>query len=910
MINQTISHYKILEKLGEGGMGVVYKAHDTNLDRFVALKFLPSHVALNDETKARFMQEAKAAASLNHAHICTIHGVEEDRGPQGGGQMFIVMEYIDGGTLRGKIPFARLEDGVDVALQIAEALQEAHLKDIVHRDIKADNIMLTSKGQAKVMDFGLAKLKGSLKLTKTSSTVGTLGYMAPEQIQGGEVDLRSDVFSYGVLLFEMLTGKLPFRGEHEAAMVYSIVNEEPQLLEQVRPGSPPLLSNLIAKCLEKDPADRFQHMDDIASELRRVQKKTSKVMRTSTFTPEAQPASLPSSSANQQFNTAPAPSSGIGIKSPLVRNLIVAVGLLAVIFGGWLVFSPKGITVNPDMTTRVLQVPFTQYSYPSLSPNGKWIAFPAGNANGEWDIYYMHVGGGEPRKITSDATFFIQQSADISPDGSQIVYDKPSANGSTYDIFAISALGGTSRKLVERGGSGQWRPDGARVGFIRQPTNSRIRSESQYIEFWSVAADGSDLRKEFEDTLFVVRGGYRYNFCWSHDGESVAWIRSFSPGTQVLLTRNLRTGEERQLTEGNENIDAMEWTKDDRIIFSSNRGGNTNLWAISASGGEAVQVTKGAGPDIAVSFAGSGNDLVYLQQQRVGFLWTANIDGTSMRQISFDEREIWEPSFSPDGKRIAFVMNDPDPLKEQCDVYIVDRDGTNRRKMTNGLPNARIPRWSPNGRWLSYVVFPSGVGADTVRPHTYVVDSENPGAPRLAGDFVGHLWADDDHMIAINPRNSYLLTVSTGTTRRFMEDSLSVWYYKNGTTIGYYDWRKAEAGWWTVNLQPTTISELVKQTGDVIHPVFRGAPRKVSSSPNFFSGRWTSRPSQTGTFLQFDSADKVRSISFTSGKETVLAARFVGLRNRSIELSEDGNEVVFVAPRLSSRLVLLENVFK
>ncbi|MEX1138080.1 MAG: protein kinase [Bacteroidota bacterium] len=898
MIGTTVSHYRILEKLGEGGMGVVYKAQDTNLDRSVALKFLPAHVSINEDTKARFMQEAKAAAALNHAHICTIHGVEESQG-----QMFIVMEHIDGGTLRGRIPFARVEDATAVALQIAEALQEAHVKGIVHRDIKADNVMLTAKGQAKVMDFGLAKLKGSLKLTKTSSTVGTLGYMAPEQIQGGEVDLRSDVFSFGVLLFEMLTGKLPFRGEHEAAMVYSIVNEEPQPLESLRPEVSPLLSNLIAKCLEKDPADRYQHMDDIVSELRRAQKKTSRVMRAPAF--PAGPATPPNAASGQDPQSEiPA----VGRRQPWVRYGIAGAAIFVLAAAGLLIFTPGGISVNPDMTTRVLQVPFTQYSYPSLSPDGKWIAFPAGNANGEWDIYYMHVGGGEPRKITSDATVFIQQSADISPDGSQVVYDKPSADGSTYDIFAISALGGTSRKLVPRGSSPQWRPDGARVGFIRQPTNSRIRSESPFVEFWSVGADGSDLKREFQDSLFVARGNYRYNFCWSYDGKSIAWIRSFSPESQVLVTRNIETGSEKQLTDGKENIDAMEWTKDDRIIFSSNRGGNTNLWAIPASGGEVVQVTKGAGPDIAVSFAGSGNDLVYLQQQPVGFLWTANIDGSSMRQISFDEREIWEPSFSPDNNRIAFVMSDPDPLREQCDVYVVDRDGNNRRKLTNGLPNARIPRWSPDGRLVSYVIFPHGPGIDTLKPRTFVVDTENPGAPRLAGDFPGVLWADNDHILALDPRSSYLLTVSKSTSRRFMDDSLAVWYFGQ-KSIGYYDWRLATMGWWIVDVQSTSVADLLKQTGDVIMPAFRGMPRKFSSAPPFL-GRWTSRSTQSGTFLQFESPDKVRSISFTGGKEIVLPARFVGLRNRSIEPSYDGKEVVFVTPRLSSRLVMLENVFQ
>ncbi|MDP1678320.1 MAG: serine/threonine-protein kinase, partial [Bacteroidota bacterium] len=223
MIGQTVSHYKILEKLGEGGMGVVYKAQDTKLNRTVALKFLPERVNKDETSKARFLQEAQAAAGLNHPNICTIFGVEEHDN-----QLYMAMEYVEGGTLAEKIPFKKIDDAITIAAQIADALQEAHLKGIVHRDIKDDNIMLSSKGQAKVMDFGLAKLKGAMKLTRTSSTVGTLGYMAPEQIQGGEVDHRSDIFSFGVLLFEMLTGRLPFRGEHEAAMLYSIVNEEPQ----------------------------------------------------------------------------------------------------------------------------------------------------------------------------------------------------------------------------------------------------------------------------------------------------------------------------------------------------------------------------------------------------------------------------------------------------------------------------------------------------------------------------------------------------------------------------------------------------------------------------------------------------------------------------------------------------------
>lgn len=904
MINQTISHYKVLEKLGEGGMGVVYKAQDLKLERIVALKFLPSHVSLDEGTKARFLQEAKAAAALNHAHICTVYGIEES-----GGTMFIVMEYVDGGTLQSRLPFASVEQVIDVATEIAEALQEAHAKGIVHRDIKADNIMLTSKGQAKVMDFGLAKLKGSLKLTRTSSTVGTLAYMAPEQIQGGEVDSRSDIFSFGALLFEMLTGKTPFRGEHEAAMVYSIVNEEPFPLEQFRQDTSPLLQNLILKCLEKDPADRYQHMDDLVSELRRTRKKTSRVVRSSAYIPTQPERQAPPSGVTSATDLPTVPAPTVRSRSRMV--LLASVGVLVTVafVVGWLLFSGKGLSVNPNMTARVLTVPFTQYSYPSLSPDGKWIAFPAADANGKWDVYYMHVNGGEPRRITSDKTWFIQQTASISPDGSQIVYDRPNEDDTSYDLFAISSLGGTSRKLAEGASSAQWRPDGECVGFIRT-TNRRYKGTSEYSEFWTVKPDGSNLRQEYVDSLFVTKGGsFRFNFCWAPDGRSIAWIRSLSTFSQVLVVRELESGVERLLTDGNENLDAMAWTKDEKIIFSSNRGGNTNLWVIPASGGEAVQLTKGGGPDIGLSISASGNELVYLQQQRVGYLWTANIDGSALRQISFDEREAWEPSFSPDKKRIAFVMNDPDPLTEKSDVYIVDRDGNNRRRLTNGNPLTRLPVWSADGRRIMYSVPPTGQGSDTNKTKIYVVDADDPGVPKLAGENYGLLWMDNDHLIALDGVRSYVVTVSSGTTRRFFTDSLSVWAFQEGRHLAYYDRRPTTRGWWVAQLQPESLDALLRQDEEIIMPRLAGPARKVSSAPSFLS-TWTSRTSDAGEVLQYVGEDKVRRISLLSGTEQVLPARFPGIISRSIEMSKDGKEVVFATPRLSSRLVLLEQVFE
>ena len=224
MIGKTTSHYKILEKLGEGGMGVVYKVQDTKLDRLLALKFLPPQLTINEADKERLLQEAKAASAINHPNVCVIHDIQEHEQ-----QPFIVMEYVEGENLSNYIRTAdsqllKMSDVLEWVLQIAAALEVAHGKDIVHRDIKSENIMVTKSKQIKVMDFGLAKLRGSLKLTKTSTTVGTLGYMAPEQLEGKATDVRSDIFSFGVVLYEMLTGKLPFRGEYESAIMYTILN--------------------------------------------------------------------------------------------------------------------------------------------------------------------------------------------------------------------------------------------------------------------------------------------------------------------------------------------------------------------------------------------------------------------------------------------------------------------------------------------------------------------------------------------------------------------------------------------------------------------------------------------------------------------------------------------------------------
>ncbi len=269
MIGQTVSHYKILEKLGEGGMGVVYKAEDIKLKRTVALKFLSPQALGTKEDRTRFVLEAQSAAALNHPNICTIHEIDETQG-----RSFIAMEWVDGLVLKDKIRSGSLDLGeaLNIAIQVGEGLREAHERGIIHRDIKSANIIVTPRGQAKIMDFGLAKTPDRAQLTRTGTTVGTAAYMSPEQALDGKVDHRSDLWSLGVVVFEMVSGQLPFRGDHEQAVMYSIVNEEPKSLTGLRTGVPVELGRIVGKCLAKDASERYQTAADLIADLRHLQR--------------------------------------------------------------------------------------------------------------------------------------------------------------------------------------------------------------------------------------------------------------------------------------------------------------------------------------------------------------------------------------------------------------------------------------------------------------------------------------------------------------------------------------------------------------------------------------------------------------------------------------------------------------
>ena len=879
MIGSTVSHYKILEKLGEGGMGVVYKAQDTKLNRTVALKFLPDRVNQDEAAKARFLQEAQAAAGLNHPNICTIHGVEE-----ADGSLFIVMEYIEGGTLREKIPFSRSDDAITIATQIGEALQEAHAKGIVHRDIKADNIMLTAKGQAKVMDFGLAKLKGAMKLTRTSSTVGTLGYMAPEQIQGGEVDHRSDIFSFGVLLFEMLTGKLPFRGEHEAAMVYSIVNEEPQAVTSLVADISPLVENLIQRCLEKAPEDRYQTMQDVVSDLRRSLKKTSRIMRSSATLRPPDPSSMsPEIPTEQPVQRTPTTSARK--RALLVGGVIVAVFLVAalVVLHPW----NSGVEINPGMTTRVLEIPLNDIGYHGLSGDGNWAAFPATDANGNWHVYFMNTSGGEPKEITTDSLFVIE-SVDVSSDGSRVVYDAATKGSSEVDIFLASALGGNTRVIAQNGFLPRWRPDGKRIFFIRGlylPT-----SASGKLEIWSVSSEGTDERREFIDSISVRN---RVSLSVSPDEREVVWLRTFPDGLyQEVVVHNLASGAERQLTFNKKNIDEVCWASNNQIIFSTNKGGNTNLWIVPSLGGKELQITKGLGPDLGIKISADTKKLLYYQSQQIGDFWIGSLKTGVSRQITFDDRIKGQPVLSPDGMSVAFIMGDPDPLKRSLALYVSKRDGSNRRQLSLDNHVVSRPRWSPDGKSIAYTVLPPEGTQDSLAiAKSYMIDVERPGAPRFVADGRAFIWKDSDHLYVLNRERTWLASTRDGNVTPFFEDSTTSFMVSGEQFACYRDLHKGLEGWWVVKVDLSS------------NPV--GKPHRIL-------GPTTVQFSPLRDFLMYvDAAGGLWKVHLPSGVKERVRYSYPGLTaGLDFHPNPQTDEISYPRIRTRGKLVMIENPFK
>ncbi len=713
MLGRSIAHYRIIEKLGEGGMGVVYKARDTRLDRLVAIKILPPEKVSDPERKRRFIQEAKSASSLNHPNIVTIHDIDRSDGID-----FIAMEFVQGQRLdrlcgEDGLP---LKEALKYAVQIADAFAAAHEAGIVHRDLSTANVMVTDKGVVKILDFGLAKLiepapdgekppspRRSQVSTDADAIVGTIAFMSPEQAQGKGVDPCSEIFSFGAVLYEMVTGQSAFQKDSKAATLAALLHEDPRPLHEVVEGIPRELGRIVGLCLRKDPGRRFQHMADLKVELRAL------LDDLESGSPVA---------VNLPLKTRHFP----------VWLMMLVAGVL-VFFGGlvvWLMRPEPGLRQAAVLTQLTFDSGLT--TEPTFSADGKFIAFASDRSGeGNLDIWVQHIAGGNPIRLTRHESD--EHDPAFSPDGSRIVFRSESEGGG---IWVVPALGGEARMLVPEGRHPRFSPDGSLIAYwTGNPVNYPSPGRSRIFVASPSGSSPLQVRSDFAAAAYPV---------WTPDSRHLLFVGSSDPdlpseesldwwvtpldGGSAVKTGSFDKFREQGLTVPQE-PDC--WVPDtDHVLLSVGRGPLANLWRIGLSTrtwravGPAEQLTLGTARTTSPSVS-NGRAFAFASVSQRSDVWGIPVDAADakvtggLKQLTRDATAQSVPSISLDGRRLLFAA------KDSREVLLKDLKTGGETALT--MPPAPPYRWlsiSPDGSRVAFTVL-----EDEKRPiYTLTVDAE------------------------------------------------------------------------------------------------------------------------------------------------------------------------------------------